>query len=175
MTNLHFDLLTNDGEIDFEVPGGRVAEVDAAAVDALVGQRQVVHVQLGRRGDRLEYGPGAEHIGRRPQLGLVHVLAPHVVAETQKPRAWLGVCVHTLAHRGRFAPMEYSLLELCPYSLLLKCSTEVTSACESQNGMAKLHKLFVELVCLATGCIGERNANNYFIFPSIFFYMSMNW
>lgn len=78
--------LTDDGEVNFEVPGGRVAEVDAAAVDTLVGQRQVVHLQFGGRGYRLEYGAGAERVGRRPQLGLVHVLAPHVVAETEKPR-----------------------------------------------------------------------------------------
>jgi hypothetical protein len=54
-------------------------------------------LQLRRRRDSLENGPGAESVRRRPQLGLAHVLAPHVVAETET--AWLVPFVCMLVPR----------------------------------------------------------------------------
>ncbi|KAJ8874632.1 hypothetical protein PR048_025498 [Dryococelus australis] len=73
-------VLTDDGEVDVEVAGGRVAEVNAAAVDALVGETQVVDEQLRRRRRRAEVGALAKRRWGRPQLRLAEVPAAHVEA-----------------------------------------------------------------------------------------------
>lgn len=71
-------LLTQNGEVDFEVPGGRVAEVDAAAVDAGVRGAHVVDQELRRRRGGPEVGARPEAGRGGPQLGRGELATPHV-------------------------------------------------------------------------------------------------
>jgi len=70
----------DDGEVDLEVPGGRVAEVDATPVDALVLDPDVVDLQLGGMGGAAEVGTSAEGRGRGPQTRLSKLPPSHIEA-----------------------------------------------------------------------------------------------
>ena len=76
--------LTDDVEFDARVVGRRVLKVDAAVVDALVGQTDVADGQVtarrrrGRRRDA-EGGAPAQRLLLRPRLAGVPRLVPHVV------------------------------------------------------------------------------------------------
>lgn len=75
-------LLTQNGKVDFEVPGGWVAEVDSAAVDAGVRGAHVVDQQLRRRRGGPEVCARPEARRRGPQLGRRELATPYV--ETEK-------------------------------------------------------------------------------------------
>ena len=80
--------LTNDGQVDFEIPGGRVPEVHPAPVHALVLDGQVVDDQLRRRGGRAEEGPRPERVRRRPRLLLAQHAATDVEAADKVVAQW---------------------------------------------------------------------------------------
>lgn len=73
-------LRTNDCEINFHIPRGRVAKVHAASVDTLVPQQDVVHEQLGRMRCGAEEGTVGKGGRRGPQFRLRHTPCPHVEA-----------------------------------------------------------------------------------------------
>lgn len=74
--------LTNNCQIDGEIPGGRCAEIHSAAVDPLVVQLDAVQGERRWLGHRHEVGPGPEHRGVRPVQGLVECPTSHVVTGT---------------------------------------------------------------------------------------------
>lgn len=74
--------LTYYSEVVSEAGGLRVAEVDPAAVDALVPPLDVAHQQRGGRGGGGEVRAGAEHLGGRPVPRLRQVLAADVETAT---------------------------------------------------------------------------------------------
>ena len=83
--------LTDDFEVDPGVPGGRLAEVDAAAVGAPVRLAQVVHPQHGGTGGPgpggggvLEARPGAQVHAVVPVPADLHAVAAHVVTEGER-------------------------------------------------------------------------------------------
>lgn len=76
-------LLTQNGKVDLKIPGGWVAEVDAASVDTGVRGAHVVDQQLrGRRGGP-EIGTGTEAGRGWPQLRWGELATPHVETENK--------------------------------------------------------------------------------------------
>ena len=75
--------LTDDGEVDLEVPGRRVAEIHPAPVHPLVALPQVTNGQLRRRA-RSERRSIAPEVRRAPQLRLAELSIPRVVAEKRR-------------------------------------------------------------------------------------------
>lgn len=71
--------LTDDGEVDLEVSGRRVAKINSASVNTLVGLPQVSNRQLGGW-TRFERGPLPPKVGGAPQLRLAELSIPRVVA-----------------------------------------------------------------------------------------------
>lgn len=74
--------LTDNCQIDSEIPGGRRAEVHPAAVDPLVVQLNPVEGERRRFRHGHEVGPGTEHCLIGPVQGLGESSTPHVEAET---------------------------------------------------------------------------------------------
>ena len=82
MLNRNSLILTNDFEVDPGVSGGRLSEVDAAAVGAAVLLAQVVDPEDGRgRGVVLEARAGAQVHAVVPVPADLHPVAANVVAE----------------------------------------------------------------------------------------------
>lgn len=63
---MEIHIRTYNGEIVPKAGGLRVAEVDAATVDALIAPLDVAHQQRGGRRRRGEVRARPEHLGRRP-------------------------------------------------------------------------------------------------------------
>lgn len=76
--------LTDNCEINFHIPRGGVAKVDAAPVDTLVIQLNVVHEELGRMGSSAEIRAIRKSGGRGPQFCLRYVSCPHVEAKGRR-------------------------------------------------------------------------------------------
>lgn len=77
-----FARLTDDGEVDLEVSGRRVAKIDSASVNTLVAFPQVSNRQLGGL-TSFERGPVPPKVGGAPQLRLAELSIPRVVAATK--------------------------------------------------------------------------------------------
>lgn len=104
---------TDNREINFHIPCRGVAKVDAAPVDPLVLELDVVDEELGGVGGGAKVGTARKGSWRRPQFHLRQVPCPHVEAKPQRKRegekaddddddGWVNM--HQLA-RGTTYPM----------------------------------------------------------------------
>lgn len=95
--------LTYNGEVNFNISGGRVAKVHPAPVHAFVGQPQIVYQQLGRMGGRAEERPLAKVLLRREETCLGHLAAPDVEVVQ-----WLVVLLLEPEHHvDRVVPLQW--------------------------------------------------------------------
>lgn len=65
--------LTDNCEINFHIPRGGVAKVDAAPVDPFVSQSYIVHEQLGRMGWGTKISTIRKILWWRPQYRITQV------------------------------------------------------------------------------------------------------
>jgi hypothetical protein len=71
-------LLTDDGEVYFEVSGRGVAEVHSTSIHPFVRESYVIHQELSWSGRRPEVRSRTKCRRRRPQFGLTELTPSHI-------------------------------------------------------------------------------------------------
>lgn len=151
-----FARLTDDGEVDLEVSGRRVAKIDSASVNTLVAFPQVSNRQLGGL-TSFERGPVPPKVGGAPQLRLAELSIPRVVAATKHRNVQLEPNL-----RNEYIYIHHRVHVLSTNFSLNFCNSSYGGGGKGRGGVCPLSE-FLQALKLNTGrheCTRPRESDN---------------